>query len=387
MTRSRDAEFQSLSLDEQIDARRTDIRSDKLDITYGEFANMYDAGELIVEPAYQRLFRWKPPQKTRFLESILLGIPTPAIFVAETQDAVWELVDGLQRISTILEFFGVLRNADGEPVPPSVLAPDTGAALPGLDGMSFHDLSLRSRLSIRRAGCRVEVVKVGSGRRMKYDVFERLNTGGTQLTAQEIRNCVFRAESPELMAYVDTLAEMPVFKDFLDLSETQMKSLYDRGLVLRFFALKNDLNSFRHHVDPFITDYMHKIVDGDAEFDFDSERSVFERTMKVITEALGRQSWRHSQEGRDRRVGAFSVYVFEALAVSAARHLEALEQLPTGRRAEVLTTIKNSDKFRAAVGSGANTRPRLVQRLDAAEEVIRAAVDDEEDSDGEDTGK
>jgi len=183
--------IETLPLDEQIDARRSDIRTDKLDMTYGEFANMYEEGELIVAPAYQRLFRWSPAQKTRFIESILLGIPTPAIFVAETEDGTWELIDGLQRVSTVLEFFGKLEDADGKTMEPSRLVASEGEVLPGLGGNLFEDLSLRSRLSIRRAGCRVEVVKVGSGRRMKYDLFERLNTGGAQLTEQEIRNCIF----------------------------------------------------------------------------------------------------------------------------------------------------------------------------------------------------
>ena len=86
MAKQRNPEASLSKLDEQIDSRRSDIRTDKLDMTYGEFANMYEAGELVVAPAYQRLFRWNPSQKSRFIESILLGIPTPALFVAETED-------------------------------------------------------------------------------------------------------------------------------------------------------------------------------------------------------------------------------------------------------------------------------------------------------------
>ncbi len=275
MKNTRGPEFKALSLDEQIDAKRSDIRTDKLDMTYSEFANMYERNELVVAPDYQRLFRWSPTQKSRFIESILLGIPTPAIFVAETEDGVWELVDGLQRLSTVLEFFGVLRDADDVPVPPSRLVADDGAALPALDGKRFEDLTLRARLSIRRAGCRVEVVKVGSGLRMKYDLFERLNTGGARLTDQEIRNCIFRAEAPELVLFFDDLAKYEPLQRFLGLSENQQKSLYDRGLVLRFFALKNDLDEFKHDVEPFITEYVHKVVDKEVSFDLDREADLF----------------------------------------------------------------------------------------------------------------
>lgn len=365
---TRGPEFNALTLDEQIDTKRSDIRTDKLDLTYGEFANMYERKELVVAPDYQRLFRWTPTQKSRFIESILLGIPTPAIFVAETEKGIWELVDGLQRLSTVLEFFGGLRDADDATVPPSQLVADAAAALPALDGKTFEKLSLRTRLSIRRAGCRVEVLKVGSGLRMKYDLFERLNTGGARLTDQEIRNCIFRAEASDLVTFFDELAKLESLQTFLGLSENQQKALYDRGLVLRFFALKNDLNAFNHDVEPFITEYVHKVVDKEAAFDLDAEADLFRRTIKTITEALGDESWRHVRNGKAQ--GAFSVYVFDALTVAVARHVEEFEKLSPQDRATRLNAVKTDENFRSATGSGGNTKPRLLQRLAAAEKVI-----------------
>jgi len=94
------------TIDQEIEAGRNDIRTDKLDISYGELSNLYANEELIIRPEFQRLFRWSSTQKTRFIESILLGFPTPTIFVAEDATGVWELVDGLQRVSTVLEFMG-----------------------------------------------------------------------------------------------------------------------------------------------------------------------------------------------------------------------------------------------------------------------------------------
>ena len=110
------------NIDDEIAGGRNEIRTDKLDMSFGEISNLYENKELIITPEYQRLFRWHPTQKSRFIESILLGIPTPAIFVAEDESGVWELVDGLQRVSTVLEFMGLLKNADGEQMPPSKLS-------------------------------------------------------------------------------------------------------------------------------------------------------------------------------------------------------------------------------------------------------------------------
>src|SRR5205809_660180 len=98
-----------MSLQSEIDKARVQVRTDEYGMSIGEIVRMYDQNELIVNPLFQRLFRWEDHQKSKFIESILLGIPIPPIFVFETQKGEWELIDGLQRISTILEFMGLLR--------------------------------------------------------------------------------------------------------------------------------------------------------------------------------------------------------------------------------------------------------------------------------------
>lgn len=90
-------------------------------MSIGELINMYKDNELQVQPDFQRFFRWNDNQKTRLIESILLGIPIPPIFVAQGEGGIWDVIDGLQRLSTILEFVGVLKNEDGILEPPNVL--------------------------------------------------------------------------------------------------------------------------------------------------------------------------------------------------------------------------------------------------------------------------
>jgi hypothetical protein len=236
-------------LDGEIAGARNEIRTDKLDISYGELANLYENSELIIRPEYQRLFRWNQTQKARFVESILLRFPTPAIFVAEDAQGVWELVDGLQRVSTILEFMGLLKDSSGNLIAPSKLVKaGRKPRLPSIEGALFKDFSLKARLSIKRAGCRVEVIKTGSKPTMKYEVFERLNTGGSELTPQEVRNCIFRATNPDFVEWIERLADYPPFKENLCLSEFQESTMFDRGLILRFFTIKNDYEEFEHDV-------------------------------------------------------------------------------------------------------------------------------------------
>src|SRR5258705_3761871 len=108
-------------LEEIMNAQRH-VRTDAYQMSIGEIVSMYDNSEIVVDPEFQRLFRWDIGQKSKLIESLLLGIPIPSIFVFEKDDSKWELIDGLQRISTLLEFMGVLKApGTNQSFPPSIL--------------------------------------------------------------------------------------------------------------------------------------------------------------------------------------------------------------------------------------------------------------------------
>ena len=113
-----------MSLDLEIEARRAEIRSDGYPMSIGELISLYRDEELDIHPEFQRFFRWSEEQKSRLIESILLGIPIPSIFVSQREDGVWDVIDGLQRLSTIFELVGVLKDENGEILPPLTLTPN-----------------------------------------------------------------------------------------------------------------------------------------------------------------------------------------------------------------------------------------------------------------------
>ena len=106
-------------LETEIDDAKRLMRTDAYTLSVGEVINMYKNKELIINPDFQRLFRWKIGQKSKLIESILLGIPIPSIFVFESDNSAWELIDGLQRISTLLEFMGELKESEERNKPPT----------------------------------------------------------------------------------------------------------------------------------------------------------------------------------------------------------------------------------------------------------------------------
>src|SRR5688572_24146371 len=109
------------ALQAEIDSRRKEIKTDSYPMSIGELANLYKDHELDIHPEFQRFFRWSDFQKSRWIESVLLGIPLPSIFVAQREDGVWDVVDGLQRLSTLFQFMGLLRDQNDKPVKPLVL--------------------------------------------------------------------------------------------------------------------------------------------------------------------------------------------------------------------------------------------------------------------------
>lgn len=120
---------------EQVNASRQEYVTDGYSMSIGEIVSMYKEGELDINPDYQRRFRWSIQQRSRLIESILIGVPLPSIFVYQNEKGIWEVVDGVQRISTILEFMGELKDESNLKIEPSKLV--RTKLLPCLEDMTW----------------------------------------------------------------------------------------------------------------------------------------------------------------------------------------------------------------------------------------------------------
>ncbi len=255
---------------------RSELKTDRLDMSFGEIMNLYDDGDLIITPEYQRAYRWHDEQKTRFIESILLGIPIPPIFVAEDDSGRWELVDGLQRISTILSFFGKLKNdLDNKNFFKLI---DTELTDNYLKDIDVNKLSSKLKRTITRAVCRVEILRWDSEFDMRYELFNRLNTGSSPLKEQEIRNCIFTGSFNKLL---HELAENEIFKSLIEPTEKQKQEMFMEELVLRYFAfidMYNDL-IIEKSIQVYLTNYMKEIS---KNFSDEKDNQYRENFLKVI---------------------------------------------------------------------------------------------------------
>ena len=134
-----------MALQDEIIAKSAQIKTDSYPMSIGELVNLYRDGELDVHPEFQRVYRWTPTQRTRLIESVLLGIPMPPIFVAQRLDGIWDVVDGVQRLSTILQFMGELKERNGNAFPP--LALEATKFLPSLGGKTWSGEDIDSRFT------------------------------------------------------------------------------------------------------------------------------------------------------------------------------------------------------------------------------------------------
>ena len=172
-----------MTLNEEIKKHRSHIRSDGYAMSVGELISMYQSGEIDVRPQFQRFFRWTESQKSRLIESLLLGIPIPSIFVSQREDGVWDAIDGQQRLSTIFQFVGILRGENGAIRDPLTLTETR--YLKALGGKTWSEnsgsgsgIGQDNQLLIKRSKIDVKIILRESSDDSKYELFQRLNTGG-----------------------------------------------------------------------------------------------------------------------------------------------------------------------------------------------------------------
>ena len=367
-----------MNLQEEIDTRRTEIQTAGYPMSVGEIVNLYKDGDLDIHPEFQRYFRWSYKQKSRFIESLLLGIPIPSIFVFQRHDGVWDLIDGLQRVSTILEFMGDLRDKDGNSVEGSRLsATDYLTQLEGVrwskevggfDPETDTALTPEQQRLIKRAALDVKIVNRESDEQTKFDLFQRLNTGGSQLSDQEVRNSMLIMVNPEYYRWVDGLRQETSFQESIAIADRFADQQYDQELVLRFLLLSElpeDELAKIGDLGDFLTDG--SIAAARDARDLDEQALKFRQVFSFINGALGEAAFKRFDPAKGKFLGGFTVSTFEAVSSGVAANLDAYLALPPEEANSILMSraqdLWSESTFRRNSGSGvrASTRvPRII---------------------------
>jgi hypothetical protein len=335
----------------EIDAAEAQIdeQTKRIDFYITEYsvellANKMRNGDFFV-PSYQRAFTWEHERKTRFIESVLMGLPIPfLIFWTDPATGTLEIVDGSQRLRTIEDFIlGDMTLGDLE-------------ELSRLAGFRFRDLPVSRQRKIKNLSIRGIILNQHADEQARFDVFERVNTGSKTANTAEVRRGALGGPFLDL---VRQLAIEPLFIELAPMSSAQRDLRQDEELVTRFFAYGDGLEGYEDRVAPFLYAYtkrMNAAVTNDPSL-AESYKTRFHRTMHFISD--------HFPYGFRRGPGLKSTPKarFEAIAVGS--YLALKEDSNLGARGDLGVEAWISGKeFRSVAGSGsANAVGKLRGRM------------------------
>lgn len=359
-----------MDLIEQIAEKSKEIHTDGYAMSVGEVISLYKDRDIEIHPEFQRIFRWTDEQKSRLIESILLGIPIPPIFVSQRPDGVWDVIDGVQRLSTIFQFVGIYRDENDVLTDPLTL--QATEYLPDLKGYRWevagdeHKVfSDALRRDVKRAKLEFRIIRKESDANAKYDMFQRLNAG-THLSQQEARNCLLVMLNREMFAEITKLSEYPAFRSVCLITEAKENAAYYEELVLRFF-LQLDYSGpdaeLSEEFGDYVTSWMRQAASVYASDESRIDATRFVRTFELLNQSLGEDAFRKWDGAR--HLGPFSISCFEFVTSGVGANLDYWEQQPSTVLADRIRAVWSATEFRSSSGTGVSPRrrvPRLILR-------------------------
>jgi hypothetical protein len=365
-----------MPLKEELEEGRKDIKTDSYPVSIRELASLYKEGELDIHPEFQRFLRWTPEQKTTLIESLLLGIPIPSIFVFQREDGVLDVVDGLQRISTILQFMGELKDEGGTVLP--CLTMTKAVYLPSLEGMSWKSEDKDKAISdevqkfFRQEKIDVKILLRESDDQAKYELFQRINTGGTPLSDQEVRNCILIMVNRDAYFWLEGLAQDERFKNCCPIPDRLALERYDLELALRFCLLYDvDIAGIQEVPDlsQYLTTQMRtQFMPGGK--DLQTVGAVFARTFSVLDAACGDNALRKYDGKKGKFGGPFLISAFELVALGVAANIDRVEQKGAAWLTTKIESIWSDARSEGIYGQGVSTARRLPKTLSLGREFF-----------------
>ncbi len=347
-----------VSLEATLDKARKDVKAESYPMSIGEIINMYENDEIVLRPEYQRYFRWTPEQKSKLIESILIGLPLPSFFMAQDDEGRWEVVDGMQRLSTIFDFIDILKeqNKKQDGYKRFCNLVDDLYYLKEFANKGWNDLSRRIQLDFKRTKIQLIILMRETNTDAKFELFQRLNSGGTSISGQELRNAILAGENKDMLQWFETLSNDENFIKVTALAEPDKLARYDMELVLRFIVFtsgyETELNKY-NSIDVFLTHVLREFIENN-NIDYESKKSVFTATFRKIHEVFGDGALKFKNTPG---TGKFSISFFEAVALGIAQNID---NLPSDNiLKEKINSIGNDDEYNRASGSGKNVKSRI----------------------------
>jgi hypothetical protein len=325
---------------------------------------MKQQGILEVQPQFQREIVWKGPDQTRFIDSLIKQLPIPSMcFALDYKAQRWIVIDGLQRIATIVRFLegGGWTLSTLDDIEEGI-AGQSVAAIKTAPGALHQYYTRVENLSVPVTVLRCDFKKK-SHMQYLFEIFHRLNTGGMKLNNQEIRNCIYGGSFNALLKELDN------YPQWRRLNKTRPKHAYrftKQEIILRFFAFYDKAATYEGHLAKFLNAYMHDNKEAPQEF-VEEKRRLFQPTVDCISDVI------FAGEAPPK----LSVAVLEALLVGVSKNITSLTTASKATlRAYYRNLISSGEFSETALKEGLSKKARVAARLATAVSIFSGAHDD-----------
>jgi hypothetical protein len=321
-----------------------------------QYVRMMKAERIKTDPEYQRNLVWKDEQKSRLIESILMNFPLPPFYLNQQKDGKYVIIDGLQRTTTLYDFLENKFSLKGLKV------------LTTLSGKKFSDLDNALQAKIEEKKITLYILKPSVPMGVIYELFDRINTGGTPLNRQEVRNCIFVGKATDLLK---ELSQEATFKKAIDngVTPTRMK---DRELILRYLSFKIlNMEDYKDNLSDFVEIAMRKINEMEQN-DIENIKIDFLRVMRITLIFFGERNFRFPIEDYKgaKSVGFINTALFETVCYFFSTQTNTFLEENKGRIIENFDTLLQDDAFRKASRTSTGSRQNVEIRFTKAQEIL-----------------
>jgi hypothetical protein len=341
--------------------KQRELVTSVVDYNLGALTDLVNKKVIDLSPKYQRRFRWSPERQSKLIESFLMNVPVPPIFLNEDEYGQYSVIDGKQRLTAVADFFkGKLKLTNLE-------------VFQDLNDTTFDDMPPQFRRVLEtRPNMRAVIILRQSDPDIKFEVFRRLNTGGVKLNAQEVRNSAFPGPLNDLIL---ELSEDSEFHSLLGIRSRTRSAIWqemrDAEFVLRYLTFRGSWQEFsggmRSQMDEFMEE--HKTLPAGW---IEEARTDFKATLRVVGAAFGEHAFHRWEPSKQRWRKQVLASLFDA-EMFAARGLSP-EPLKA-KRAEIEDQLKalfSDTGFRASIDAATNTPSFFRERIATIRQMLVA---------------
>ena len=329
------------------------ITTQAYDKSVADIVRMIDDKDIRLDPDYQRNYVWDNKKASMLIESIILNVPIPVIYVSQEEDDSWSVIDGLQRLYSLKRFFDGKFKLSGLEI------------LSDLNKSDINTLNPKALRMLKNGLLRVIMITHDSNEEIKYDVFMRLNTGSVHLTEQELRNCLYRGS---LNRFLKEVVQNGIWLKLMGLREPHVR-MADRETALRFLAIwkswdsqTETLKGYKGRMKSFLNTFMseHKDIKSSESGEW---KQVFEDTVNKVYQVYGENAFK--RQGLDGTIEkTINRAIIDVIMLSSTQH--TIEELMNKREFIVnrfLEKTNNEIDFKNSIKIGTSDTKVITYRL------------------------